>query len=86
MRVGAIAVRHRHKGGGYADEMFRDSLDLVTENAAAMEVREVTVVGHVWEANRPSQDLCRRHGFIHTGDGGKGVQQWTATFSTLLDE
>lgn len=33
MAVGATALRLRHKGGGYADAMFSDALDVVTARA-----------------------------------------------------
>lgn len=85
MALGAVALRLRHKGGGYADEMFADALDIITTRALAAQVVEVLLLGRVWEQNAPSQALCRRHGFGHTGDVGKGVQQWSRYLPTTPD-
>lgn len=82
MALGAVALPLRHKGGGYADEMFRDSLDVLTGRAVEASVPEVVVVGYIFEANRPSQELCRRHGFQHVGSGGDGVQMWQMRLPT----
>ena len=84
MSLGAIALRLRHKGGGYADEMMSDALDIVTTRALAARVVEVLAIGHVWEDNAASQALCRRHGFVHTGVDG-GVQQWSMRLLTPQD-
>ncbi len=86
MSLSAVAVRLRHKGGGYADEMFADALDVVTTRALAAEVPEVLLIGYIYEDNAPSQALCRRNGFVHTGDGGEGVQQWSRRLLTTADE
>lgn len=66
--------------------MFADALDIVTTRALAAGVHEVTAIGHVWEQNAPSQALCRRHGFSHTGDMGGGVQQWSRDLLTTPDQ
>lgn len=76
--VGAVATRLRGKGGGYADEMLEDTLDSITARALAEEVRGVRIAGRIYEANRASQDMCRRAGFRHTGDtAAPGVQIWS---------
>lgn len=82
--LGAVATRLRNKGGGYADELIRETLDALTERALEQQVPEVLVVGHVYELNGPSQALCRRHGFVHTGAGAEGVQQWTKVLPVAL--
>lgn len=73
---GAIALRLRRKGGGYADEMCRELFDELTLRALQEDLAAVRVVGYVWEENRPSQALLRRSGFLHTDQAGEGVQFW----------
>ncbi len=69
-------MRLRRKGGGYADEMCRDLFDELTARAMQEGVPAVRVIGYVWEENRPSQELLRRNGFLHTDQAGEGVQFW----------
>lgn len=73
----ALALRLRRKGGGYADEMCRVTLDALTARAVDKGVPEVRVLGYVFEDNHPSQEMCRRHGLRHTDMAGEGVQVWS---------
>ncbi len=73
---GAIALRLRRQGGGYADEMCRDLFDQLTARAVEAQVLEIRIVGYVWHENRPSQEMLRRNGFLHTDAAGDGVQFW----------
>lgn len=82
--VGGIATRLRGKGGGYADEMMEDTLDVITVAALGARVQEVRIEGRIFEENHHSQEMCRRAGFRHTDDtGAPGVQIWS--LNLLLD-
>lgn len=77
---GAVALRHRHKGGGIADEMMSRALDEITTRAFEVGASVVEVTGLIHEENRPSQSMARRAGLRHTGQlGDSPFQQWTVT-------
>lgn len=63
VKCAAIAVRHRRKGGGVADELLTTMLDEITARAIEAGERDVLVTGHIHPENRPSQYLARRTGF-----------------------
>ena len=65
--VAAVALRHRHQGGGVADEMLRTCLDEITAAGIAAQLPEVIVVGHIHPENQASQKMARRAGAIHVG-------------------
>lgn len=76
-QLGAVAARLRHKGGGYADELCRDTFDELTAHALEAGVNSVKITGRVWEENRASQTMCRRHGLRHVNNTKMpGVQVW----------
>lgn len=74
----AVATRLRNQGGGYADEMFRVTLEEIEARAIQTGVPEVSLAGRVWHENHASQRMIRQHGFAHTGHAADGVQVWTA--------
>jgi RimJ/RimL family protein N-acetyltransferase len=76
VEVVAVAVRHRHKGGGVAREALATTLDYLTADAVADGYSMVTVSAKVHEKNRPSQFLLTHEGFAQTGDDGDGYQVW----------
>ncbi|MCZ2857827.1 hypothetical protein [Blastococcus sp. VKM Ac-2987] len=73
---GAVALRLRGKGGGYADEMCRDVFDQLTARAIEAGISNVKIIGYVYEENHASQKMNRRHGMRHVSNGGPGVQVW----------
>ncbi len=79
LRFMAVAWRLRHKGGGYADEMFRETLDAITARALEQGAPVVEISGRVWPENAPSQAMCRRNGLLHYETYPTGVQKWANT-------
>jgi RimJ/RimL family protein N-acetyltransferase len=76
-QFGAVALRLRHKGGGYADELCRETFDELTVRAIEAGLNAVKITALVYEENRPSQAMCRRHGFVHVSNtASPGVQVW----------
>lgn len=74
---GAVALRHRHHGGGVADEMFRESLDHITAGAMSEGVDLVQIFGYIHEENRGSQRAARDAGLRHTGQASEVLQAWS---------
>ena len=79
VRVGAVALRHRRRGGGVADEMVAALFDALTEKALHDGVDIVLVQTWVDERNRPSQAMCRRAGMHQLSEDPDGtLQRWGA--------
>lgn len=76
LEYGAVALRHRRVGGGYADELSQVLFDEVTARAIEGGVAAVSMTAYVWNQNRPSQALCRRMLFAHVAEAAPGVQVW----------
>ncbi|WP_460629646.1 hypothetical protein [Intrasporangium mesophilum] len=76
IEVMAVAYGCRFVGGGYADEMFREVLDRITETCISAGVRETFVTARIYEHNRASQKMAQRKRFSHIDDAGEGVQVW----------
>jgi hypothetical protein len=74
----AVATRLRNQGGGYADEMFRVTQEIIEAHAIEHGCYELEMVGYVWHENRASQRMVRQAGFQHTDNAAEGVQVWTA--------
>jgi RimJ/RimL family protein N-acetyltransferase len=69
VKLVAVSKDLRRQGGGYADEMFAQTLDAITARALdyKVEVTEVLISGLIEPANRPSQAMAKRAGFQHRG-------------------
>lgn len=76
LEVMAVSSDCRMVGGGYADEMFNEVLDRITETCRSAGVDETFISGRIYEHNRASQKMARRMGFSHLDDAGEGVQVW----------
>lgn len=74
----AVSTRLRNQGGGYADEMFRVTREIIEARAIERGFDEVELVGYVWHENHASQRMCREAGLQHTRNAAEGVQVWTA--------
>ena len=79
VHVGAVANRHRHQGGGVADEMLVTLFDILTERALDHGVDLVLVGTWIHERNRASQTMCRRNGLHQQALANEaGLQRWGA--------
>jgi len=78
LAIGAVALRCRGKGGGYADEMLEEGLDRIAERAYNEGIDVIHLSTLVHESNRASHSLCRRLQMRHTGMFSETLQQWTA--------
>jgi hypothetical protein len=76
----AIHLRLRHKGGGYADEMFEQTFDAITARAIDTSTPTVQVSARVDERNHPSQQMNRRAGLRHRAMVSEGLQNWSRDF------
>lgn len=74
----AVALRHRGRGGGAADEMMRTLMDNLTQDAMAQGAHAVQALAWIHERNAPSQRLFRRFGFQQVEEGPEGLQRWGA--------
>jgi hypothetical protein len=80
LRSMAIHMRLRHKGGGYADEMFEQTFDAISTRAIETATPAVQISGRVEEQNHPSQEMCRRAGLRHRGMVSESLQNWSRDF------
>ena len=72
-----VALRLRGQGGDVASELLRQAFDEMTARAVAADVEEIDVLGMIYHENHPSQRLARAAGFVQTGQGAPGVQEWS---------
>lgn len=78
--VVAVALRYRHRGGGWALEAMSNTLDYLTADADADGYSLMQVGAKIHEKNRPSQRLFERQGFEQTDEEPDGYQVWSASF------
>lgn len=76
--IGAVALRYRRRGGGWADEMMSMVLDSITSRALETGVDIVEVGTMIDEGNRASQAMCRRFGLRQVAQREDGMQRWAA--------
>ncbi|QSR27097.1 hypothetical protein CFH99_15835 [Nocardioides aromaticivorans] len=80
VHVVAVSMAYRRRGGGWADELLRMTLDDITATAIEQGVDITSIVAWIDEGNRPSQDLFRRTGFRQVGVlEGSTLQRWALT-------
>jgi hypothetical protein len=75
---GAVAMRVRHKGGAYADEMMGVFIADAMGRAASVGLPRFSVTGMVHERNLPSRHMLTRagFGFVRTAKNQPDYQIW----------
>ena len=73
----AVAMRYRHKGGGWAHEALSTTLGYITADADENNYLHVKVAAHIHEDNRPSQMLFEKERFAHTDMYDDVHQVWS---------
>lgn len=80
----AVALAYRHRGGGWASEALRTTLDYMTADADGLGYDSIDVAARIHEDNRPSQRLFISEEFDQTDVLPDGYQVWSGEIRIAL--